>query len=244
MRKQEDVERKQTLLEELCEDDEPLYTVLSSYLYHTPLGAISKKDLDALIKEAEESGNFRPAIDKAIFEGSQNPEERQRYVEVIRNLALRAIDAVGQARQQREKEGLTDRAASLAARIEAYRFMSERTGDILTVASEYYRERLLDAEESDRRQSRQDEKRQSDSEERAIREREEGERVARRTERKKMGRIGRREAKRREKVESAATELRRRGREEKRSEAEEEERQIGEMEKTAREARKEERKRS
>jgi len=242
MRKQEDAERQQTFLEELCRDDEPLYAVLRSYLYHTPLGAISKKDLDVLIKEAEESGNFRLAIDKAIFEGTQNPGERERYVEVIRNLASRAIDAAEQAKKKREEEGLTERTASLGGRIEAYRFMRERTGDILTVASEYYRERLLESEESIRRQARRDEKRQSDSEERAIREREEGERATRRTERRKMGRIERREAKKQDKIESAATENRRRGREEKRSETEEEERRIEEMEKTAREERRKERK--
>jgi len=241
MREQEEEERQQTLLEELCGADKPLYAVLSLYLYHTPLAAISKKDLDTLIEEAEESGDFRLAIDKAIFEGTQNPGERERYVEVIRNLASRAIDAAEQAKLKREKEGLSERATSLGRRVENYRFMSERTGDILAVASEYYGERLLESGESVRREARQDERRQSESEERAIGEREEGERAARRRERKKMSRGERREARKREKIENAAAKDRRRGREEKRSEAEEEERRIGEVEKTAREARKTER---
>jgi len=241
MREQEEEERQKTLLEELCGADRPLYAVLSSYLYHTPLAAISKKDLDTLIKEAEESEDFRLAIDKAIFEGTQNPEGRERHVEIIRNLALRATDAAEQARQKREKEGLSERAASLGRRVEDYRFMSERTGDILAVASEYYSERLLESDESVRREARHAGRMQSKREEQATGKREEGERAARRRERRKMSRGERREAKKREKIENAAAEDRRRGREEKRSEAEEEERRIGDLEKTAREARRAER---
>lgn len=241
MREQEAEERQETLLEELCGADRPLYAVLSSYLYHTPLAAISKKDLDVLIEEAEESGDFRQAIDKAIFEGTQNPGERERYVEVIRNLASRAMHVAEQAKDEREKEGLAERAASLGRRIEDYRFMSERTGDILIVASEYYTERLVESDENARREARQADKRQSESVERAIGKREEGERAARRRESRKMGRGERREAKRQAKIEDAAARDRRRAREEKRSEAEEAERRTDEMEKTAREARKEER---
>ncbi|MGB2983079.1 MAG: hypothetical protein WBC63_04370 [Candidatus Bipolaricaulia bacterium] len=228
-------------MEELCGADKPLYAVLSTYLYHTPLAAISKKDLDVLIEEAEESGDFRLAIDKAIFEGSQNPGERERYVEVIRNLASRAMRAAEPARDEREKQGLTERASSLGRRIEDYRFMSERTGDMLTVASEYYSERLLESEESVRREARQADRTQSKSEERATGKREEGERAARRRDRRKMGRGERREAKRQAKIEDAAARDRRGAREEKRSEAEEEERRIEETEKTARDARKKER---
>ena len=42
-------------------------------MYVDPLAALSKKDLDILTEEAEESGEFRPAVDKAIFEAAQNP---------------------------------------------------------------------------------------------------------------------------------------------------------------------------
>jgi len=244
MGEQADEERQQTLLEELCGADRPLYAVLSMYLYHTPLAAISKKDLDVLIEEAEASGDFRSAIDKAIFEGTQNPGERERYVELIRNLASRAMHVAEQAKDEREKGGLVERAASLGRKIEDYRVMSERTADILTVASEYYSERLLESEESVRRGARQDERRQSESEERAIGEREEGKRAARRRERRKMGRGERREAKRQAKIEDAAARDRRRAREEKRAEAEERERRIDEMEKAARDARKKERTRN
>ena len=241
MREQEADERQETLLEELCGADRPLYAVLSSYLYHTPLAAISKKDLDILIEEAEESGDFRQAIDKAIFEGTQNPGERERHIEVIRNLASRAMHVAEQAKHEREKEGLAERAASLGRKIEDYRFMSERTGDILIVASEYYTERLVESDENVRRGARQADKRQSESVEWAIGEREERERGARRRESRKMRRGDRREAKRQAKIEGAAAGERRRTREEKRSEAEEEERRIEEKEKTARDARKKER---
>lgn len=241
MREQEAEERQESLLEELCEADKPLYAVLSSYLYHTPLAAISKKDLDVLIEEAEKSGDFRQAIDKAIFEGSQNPGERERYIEVIRNLASRAMHVAEQAKDEREKEGLAERAASLGRRIEDYRFMSERTGDILIVASEYYTERLVESDENVKRGARQTDKRQSETVERAIGKREESQRAARRRERRKMGRGERREAKRQAKIEDAAARGRRRAREEKRSEAEEAERGIDEMEEAARDARKKER---
>ncbi len=241
MREQEAEERQATLLEELCGADRPLYAVLSSYLYHTPLTAISKKDLDILIEEAEESGDFRQAIDKAIFEGTQNPGERERYIEVIRNLASRAMHVAEQAKDERGKEGLAERAASVGRKIEDYRFMSERTGDILIVASEYYTERLVESDENVRREARQADKRQSESVERAIGKREEGERATRRRERRKMGRGERREAKRQAKIEDVAASDSRSAREEKRSEAEEGERRIDEMEKTARDARKKER---
>ncbi|MFC2095655.1 hypothetical protein ACFLSW_04375 [Candidatus Bipolaricaulota bacterium] len=237
MREQEAEERQKNLLEELCGADRPLYDLLSSYLYHSPLAAISRKDLDVLVEEAEESGDFRQAIDKAIFEGTQNPGERERHIEVIKNLASRAMHVAEQAKHEREKEGLAERAASLGRKIEDYRFMSEKTGDILSVASEYYTERLVESDENLRREERQADKRQSESVERAIGEREEHERGARRKESRKLGREERREAKRRAKIEDAAEGERRRAREQERLEAEEEEGKIEEMEKAARDAR-------
>jgi len=241
MREQEAEERQKTLLEELCEADRPLYALLSSYLYNAPLDAISKKDLDVLIEEAEQSGDFRQAIDKAIFEGTQNPGESERYTEVIRNLASRAMHVAEQAKDEREKEGLAERAASLGKRIEDYRFMSERTGDILIVASKYYTERLVQSDENVRRKARQTDKRQAESVERAIGKREEGERSARRRKTRKMGRGERREAKRQAEMEDAAARDRQEAREEKRLEREEAGQRIDEMEKTARDARRNER---
>ena len=52
---------------------------------------LSKKDLDNLTEEVEKSGNFRPAVGKAIFEAAQNPRERERYIKVIQNHASKAI---------------------------------------------------------------------------------------------------------------------------------------------------------
>ena len=63
------------------------YHCLNSSLYMRPLEAISKKDLDILTEEAEKSGDFGPALDKAIFEAAQNPGEKGRYIKVIQNLA-------------------------------------------------------------------------------------------------------------------------------------------------------------
>jgi len=241
MRKQEAEQRQRTLLEDLCGGDSALYALLSSYLYQKPLVAISKKDLDVLIEEAGESDDFGQAIDKAIFEGAQNSEERERYIEVIRTLASSAMQVAEQARDELEKEEPAERAAFLERRIEDYRFMSERTDDILNVASEFYTERLLESDESIKRGVREADKRRSENEERAIGKREQSERTERRRERRKMGRAERREAKRQAKIEDAAASERRTAREEKRLETEEEERRIDEMEKTARDARKKER---
>ncbi len=243
MHEEDQKERPQTLLEELCGGDAPLYSLLRSYLYHNPLAAVSKKDLAALIEEAEESGDFRRAIDKAIFEGTQNPDERERHIEVVQSLATKAVHAAEQAKRALEEDGVTERAASLGRRIEDYRLMRERAGDILAVASNYYGERLLEREQSARREERQVERKRTEREERAIRKREKGERASKRKERRKMSRTERREAKRRAKAEDEAAEDRRRVREEKRSEAEEEEQRIAESEETARDARQKKRKR-
>ena len=241
MGEQQHEERGQTLLEEMCGADKPLYAVLSWYLYRNPLEAVSKKDLDILIEEAEKSGRFRPAIDKAIFEGTQNLEEREKHVEVLRNLTARAVRAAELALDSEKERGLDARASSLASSIEDYRFMSERAADVMAVASEYYKERLLEFEANVRREVRQAERKQSERNEQVTSQREEGERAAARRERKKMGRGERREARRQAKIENAAAKDRREARREKNSEAEAEERAIEETEQAAREARKEKR---
>jgi len=241
MRRKEEEGHQQSLLEELCGDDEHLHAFLSSYLYQTPLAAVSKKSLDALVEEAEGNGDFRRAFDKAIFEGAQNPGQRERYVEVIRRLASKAIDAAEQAREKREAEGLIERAASFGRRIEDYRFMSERAGDILTVASSFYTEKLIESDEERKRKTRREERKQLEREERKVGEHEKSERATRRKERSKMSRGERREARKREKTEDAAARDRRQAREEKRAEAEREEQRIGEMERTARDEREKER---
>ena len=225
------------LMRELCGDDPKLYDFLNSYLCVNPLTAISKKDLDILTEEGEKSGDFRPAVDKAIFEGAQNPGERERYIKVIQNLALKTIHATEQEIEKVEKEGLTDRAASLGRRIDNQKFMSERAEDIIIVASKFYDERLVVLGEKARREERRGERAQAEAEEWRIRETEEAGREARKIERRKMGREERREAEEQDKRDELAAEERR----EARAKAEIEEQRIEEMEKAGREARKKER---
>ena len=234
-------EKEESLLKELCGDDAKLYDFLSNYLYLNPLAAISKKDLDILTEEAEKSGNFRPAVDKAIFEAAQNPGERERYIKVIQNLASKTIHATEQEKEKVEKEGLTDQAASLGRRIENDKFMSERAEDIINVASKFYNEKLVELGENVRREARGEERREAEREEGRTEELEKAGREARKKERREMGREEKREAKKQDKREELAAEERKEARGEERREAEREERRIGEREKAGREARKKER---
>ncbi len=234
-------EKEESLLKELCGDDAKLYDFLSYYMYEHPLAAISKKDLDILTEEAEKSGNFRPAVDKAIFEAAQNPGERERYIKVIQNLASKTIHAMEQEKEKVEKEGLTDRAASLGRGIEHRKFMSERTEDIINVASKFYNEKLVELGENVRREARREERRKAEREELRTGELEKAGREARKKERREMGREEKREAKKQDKREELAAEERKEARGEERKEAEREELRTGELEKAGREARKKER---
>ncbi len=234
-------EKEEGLLKELCGDDAKLYDFLSKYMYEDPLAAISKKDLDILTEEAEKSGNFRPAVDKAIFEAAQNPGERERYIKVIQNLAPKTIHATEQEKEKAEKEGLTDWAADLGRRIENQKFMSERAEDIINVASKFYNEKLVELGEKVRREARGEERREAGREEWRIGELEKAGREARKKERREMGREEKREAKKQDKREELAAEERKEARGEERKEAEREELRIGELEKAGREARKKER---
>ena len=234
-------EKEESLLKELCGDDAKLYDFLSNYLYEHPLAAISKKDLDILTEEAEKIGNFRPAVDKAIFEAAQNPGEMERYIKIIQNLASKTIHATEQEKEKVEKEGLTDQAASLGRRIENQKFMSERAEDIINGASKFYNEKLVGLGENVRREAREKERKEAEREERKIEELEQAGREARKKERREMGRKEKREAKRQDKREELATEERKEARGEERRKAEREERRIGELEKAGRETRKKER---
>jgi hypothetical protein len=242
-KKEEKKEEKQEedLLKELCGDDARLYYFLSYSLYLNPLAGISQKDLDILTEEAEKSGDFRPAVDKAIFEGAQNPGERERYIKVIQNLALKAIHAMEQEKEKVEKEGLTDRAASLGRRIENHKFMSERTEDIINVASKFYNEKLVGLGEDAGREARRKERQRAKNDESRTVELERVRREARKKETGKMGREERREAEKQDKREELSTEERKETRQEEGKETEREEGRIGELEKAAREARKKER---
>jgi len=241
MQKKKEEEKEENLLKELCGDDAKLYAFLGQYLYMTPLAAISKKELDILTEEAEKSGNFRPAVDKAIFEAAQNPGERERYIKVIQNLASKTIHATEQKRETVEKEGLTDQAASLGRRIENQKFMSERAEDIIDVASKFYNEQLLELGENVRREARERERKDTEREEERIGELKKAGRETRKRERRKMGRAEKREAKKQDKREERAAEERKETREKEKKEAEREERRIGEQEKEGRETRKEDR---
>jgi hypothetical protein len=234
-------EKEESLLKELCGDDAKLYDFLSKYMCENPLAAISKKDLDILTEEAEKSGNFRPAVDKAIFEAAQNPGERERYIKVIQNLASKTIHATEQEKEKVEKEGLTDMAASLGRKIENQKFMSERAEEIINVASKFYNEKLVELGENVRREARGEEKRKAEWKERRTGELEKAGREARKKERRDMGREEKREAEKQDKREELAAEERKEARGEERKEAESEERRTGELEKAGREARKKER---
>ena len=234
-------EKEKTLLEELCRGDAELYDFLRNYLYFNPLAAISKEDLDILIEEAEKSGNFRPAVDKAIFEAAQNAGERESYIKAIRNLASKAIHATEEERVKLEKEGLTDRAARLGRRIESHEFMGERVEDIIDVASEFYNEKLVELGEKVRREERREEQREADREEMRTGDLEKAGREARREERRKMGGEEKREAEKQDKREELAAEEAKEARREKKEEAEREEMRIGDLEKAGREERRKER---
>ena len=235
-------EKDESLLKELCGDDAILYDVLSNYMYEKPLAAISKKDLDILTEEAEKSGNFRTAVDKAIFEAAQNPGERERYIKVIQNLASKTIHATEQEKEKVEKEGLTDQAASLGRRIEDQKFVSERAEDIINVASKFYNEKLVELGENVRRDARAEERKEAKREEWRTGDLEKAGRAARKKERREMGREEKREAKKQDKREELAAEERKEARGEERKEAEREERRTGDLEKAGRAARKKERK--
>jgi hypothetical protein len=231
-------EKEESLLTELCGDDAKLYDFLSNFLYLNPLAAISKKDLDILTEEAEKSGNFGPAVDKAIFEAAQNPGERERYIKVIQNLASKTIHATEQEKEKVEKEGLTDLAASLGRRIEYQKFMSERAEDIINVASKFYNEKLMELGENVRREARGEERRGAEREESRKEELEKAGREVRKNKRRGMGRKEKREAKKQDKREELAAEERKQARREERKEAEMEEKKKEELEKAGREVRK------
>jgi 3-methyladenine DNA glycosylase/8-oxoguanine DNA glycosylase len=143
-RKEEQVEKEENQLKEWCRDDAKLYDFLSKTLYLNPLVGISNKGLDILTEEVVTNGDFRPAVDKAIFEGSQKPEERERYIKIIQDLAAKTIYAAEGEMEEAEREGLTDRAVFLKRRIEKSKFMSERAEGIINVAAKFYNKKMVE----------------------------------------------------------------------------------------------------
>ncbi len=198
-------EKEESLLEELCGGDARLYDVLGSSLYIDPIAAISKKDLEILSGEADKSvkdrdyeeatWKYRMVLGKAIFEATQDPGERGRYIKAIQDLASKVVYAAEKAKEKVEKEGLTNFAASLDRRIEDYKFLSERIEDVINVASHFYYERLKMLGEQERRGVRIEkmremgieERMEAEEEEKRIEEREEAGREARRKERRGKG---------------------------------------------------------
>jgi hypothetical protein len=233
--------KEEDLLTELCGGDVKLYKFLSHYLYENPLTAISTKDLDSLIKEAEKSGDYSPALDKAIFETSQNPVGRERYIKTIQDLGSKTIQATEQEKEKAGKAGLNDRVSTLEVRIENHRFMLERIEDIINIASVFYKEKLVELEEDEKREARVEERRRAESDEWRRGQEEEAAREARKKERSMMGREERREAEKQDKREELAAEEMKEARAEERREAEREEVRIEEMEKSERETRRKER---
>ena len=230
-----------SLLQELCGDDVKLYACLSNNLYENPLTAISSKDLDGLTEEAEKSGKYGMALDKAIFEAAQTPGQREKYLKIVQNLASKTLHATIQEKEKAETEGLADVAASLERRSEHQQLLIDRTEDIIHVASEYYTEKLVDLEENVSRKTRENERQGAEREERKIEEQEKAEREARKKERKKLGRAEKKAAEKQEKIEAQEAEKRKEARAQDKQEAEGEEKKIGEQEEAGREARKKER---
>jgi hypothetical protein len=233
--------KEESLLKEICGDDANLYGCLSHYLFENPLTAISQKDLDVLIEEAEKSGDFGPAVDKAIFEGAQNPGEKERYIKVIQNLASKIIQATEQEKEKAAKAGLTERAADLDRRIEKEKVISERTDDVLKVASVFYKEKLVELGEDAKREEREKERKRVESDEWRKGQIEEAEREARKKEISKMRGEEKREAEKQYRREGQESAERKEARAEEKIEAQREEGRLEEQEEAGREARRKER---
>jgi hypothetical protein len=199
-------DKEEDVLKELCAGDAKLLAVLRNVLYLDPIAAISTKDLELFLEEAETSikeGNYEEAIrkysvavDKAIFKATQNPDERGRYIKVIQDLASKNIHATEKAKEKAEKKGFTDRAAYFEKNIEHYNFMSKRIDDVVNVAAHFYNEKLAISADVERREARRE--KILDMQFEAIREaRGEGERQeVRREARKEIGREAKKEEKR------------------------------------------------
>jgi hypothetical protein len=145
-------EKEEDLLKERCGDDAELYAFLCHTLYVDPTTAISKRDLATLIDDAEESikdENYldalrkcQRAMSKAIFEATQNPGEKGRYIKVIQNLAPKTAKVIEKVKEKAEMEGLAERARYLEKEIRDYGFLSKRIEDVIRIASLYYSDRL------------------------------------------------------------------------------------------------------
>jgi hypothetical protein len=244
-------EKEEDLLKELCGNDAKLYDFLSRTLYANPIAAISKGDLAILIEEAEKNikdENYEDAlrkyqlvVDKAIFEATQNPGEKDRYIKVIQDLASKTAKVTERVKEKAEKEGLAARVSSLEGWIKNYEFLSERIEDVIKIASLFYNERLEELGAKQRRETRREER---EAAEREVQREQHGEmerQAARREERKGMGKKEKEQAEEEEKRIELGEEERREARRKEKEQAEEEEERIEEREKERRETRRKER---
>ena len=245
-KKEKKEEREESLLKELCGDDAKLFDLLSRSLYVNPIAGISKEDLESLIEKADNSINYEnyqeatnkymTAVDKAIFEATQNLGERARYIEVIQDLASRAAKVGEKVKEKGEKEGFVS--SSLEGRIKHYEFMSERIEDVIKIASLFYNERLEVLGVIERRDLRRKEREKGELREETVEKEAKERREARR---KDMGRGERREAEREDKREEKKENERREARRKESIEVDREENRIDEKrEKERREARRKE----
>lgn len=166
-------EKEEDLLKELCGNDTKMYDLLSNSLYLDPKAAISKTDLNILIEEAEKNvgdedyreaiQKYTKALDKAIFEATQNPGETGRYIKVIQDLTSKTAKVTEKAKEKREKEGYAP--SSLEERIKRYEFMGERTEDAIKIATLYYNEKLEELGAIEGREARRKERREAEREE-------------------------------------------------------------------------------
>ena len=246
--------RKELLLKQLCGDDAKLYDVLGAYLYENPLVGISKEDLDILIEDAEKSfkeedyrearQKYMRAMDKAIFEATQKPEEKSRYIRVIQDLASKTIEVTRKVSEIAEKEGSADDASSARSLFEGsikkYGFLSERIEDVLRIASLFYSEKLEEVGAMRRREARREERRDAVRKEEMVDKKAGERREAQREERGLLGRREKREAEIGNKEEEKKEKERREARRKEGREAEKGEEKTEEEEKENREARRKE----
>lgn len=243
--------KDEDLLKALCGNDEELCRLLSRHLYVNPTVAAFKSDLGILTDDAEKctnEGNYREAmekyqvaLDRAIFDATQNPGDQDRYVEVIKDLALKTTNVTEKLKKELEKEGLVGYASSLEGRIKDYRFMNERIEDVIKTASLFYSERLDELKAGEMRETREKGRYEARREEEREEEKESETAKKRLEERKKMGRGERKEAERGDRVKGQIEKEKREARRKEREETEVEENKKQREEDEKREARRKER---
>ena len=230
--------KEANLLQTLCGNESELYNFASGHLCVNPMTAISAKSLEVLMDEAAKTGDYRPALDKAVFEAAQHPEQTASYMTVVRDIATKTITTTEKEKTEVEKQGLTDRAAFLQKRIESQKLIQNRTADILNIATRYYQERLLELGEDAKRAERIAERKETEGVELRAEQEKQAQREARKREMKGMGKAERKEAERQDRLEQQAAEARREARETEHREAEMQEEQIENREDRERETRK------